>query len=254
LNAAQYYLGARNQGAFGSTTLSRTEASEEVATTKSGFAVLLSAQPFVKFKLSDELEGLLAVGYHVWSGTQGNGTAAAYTNSIHGGTAAPTTAANLAGDNRDAVIMDNARQWQVLTDWSLPHNFRFVGEYVMNKKVRYGTFATPTTREAQRSMLALSLGYGKIKKAHDWSLSYSYVAKGIASVHSTFSNSNQAPDTNGHLISGAFALADGMTLGAKMELYKEKAMLGGDGLALTGAGVNRKQSQNRYEFTAGLAF
>lgn len=254
LNLSQYVLGATNKGVVGASTLSRTASNEDTANTRSGFGMLFSFQPHIKFKVAEEIEAILAVGYHVWSGTGGTSTGGWYTNAIHGGTAAPTTAANLTGDNQNPIIMDNARQFQIMTDWTLPANFRFVGEYIQNKKVNYGTRATPTAIKAQTGALALSLVYGKVKKAKDWALSYSYVRKGLASSINTFSNSNMPADNIGHLVDAKYALADGLTLGGKMELYREKAKLGGDGVALTGTGVNRKQSQNRYEFVAGMTF
>ena len=63
-----------------------------------------------------------------------------------------------------------------------------------------------------------------------------------------------AADNLGHLIEGKYAVADGLTLTTKVELYREKAKLGGDGLALTAPNQNRRQTQNRYEFVAGASF
>lgn len=243
VNASQYVLGARNLGAGGPSTFTRNESTDSVATTTSGFSMLYSLQPYVKFKLSEVIEGLVAVAYHHGSGMNG------YSNTIHGGTAgtAPVVIPS-------AVGMDNPRQWHLFTDWTLPYNFRFLGEFVQNKKVFYGSTAIPTDVKAQGGALGLTLVYGKIKKAHDWSLSYSYVRKGIGSVITTFTNSNMKPDNIGHLIDGKYALADGLTFGTKVELYREKAKLGGTGQPVLAPNQNRRQTQNRYEFYAGVAF
>jgi hypothetical protein len=244
LNVSQYALGARNSGVWGATTYTTTQATENSPTTQGGFGMLYSFQPHAKFKLSDEMDAMVAVGYHMWQGTGG-----AYTNAVHGGTAGTV-------GNVNPVIMDNARQFQVLTEWNFPMKLRFVGEYVQNKDVNYGTrtAGTDTGRDAQTGMLALSLAYGKPKKASEWSLSYSYVRKGIASVINTFTNGNMPADNIGHLVDAKYMLADGLSLGAKVELYREKAMLAGDGLAIAAPNQNRKQSQDRFEFTAAAAF
>lgn len=244
LNVSQYALGARNSGVWGATTYTTTDATDRAANTQGGFGALYSFQPHAKFKLSDEMDAMVAVGYHMWQGTSG-----AYTNAVHGGTAGTVGAVN-------PVNMDNARQLQLLTEWNLPMKLRFVGEYVRNKKVTYRTVtpAVDTGREAKRDMFALSLVYGKPKKMGEWSLAYSYVNKGIASVVNTFTNGNMLADNTGHLVDAKYMLADGLTLGAKMELYREKSKLGGDGLALAAPNQNRKQSQDRFEFTAAAAF
>lgn len=244
LNVSQYALGARNSGTWGATTYTETDATKNAANTQGGFGTLYSFQPHAKFKFSDEMDAMVAVGYHMWQGTGG-----AYTNAVHGGTAG--TAGNV-----NPVIMDNARQLQFLTEWNLPMKLRFVGEYVRNKKVNYGIRGAggDTGREAKRDMFALSLAYGKPKKMGEWSLSYSYVEKGIASVINTFTNGNMPADNTGHLVDAKYMLADGLTLGAKMELYREKSKLAGDGLAVASPNQNRKQTQDRFEFTAAAAF
>jgi hypothetical protein len=244
LALSQYVLGARDRGVWGASTHTSTDATNNVATTQSGFGALYSFQPHAKFKLSDEMDAMVAVGYHMWQGTGG-----AYTNAVHGGTAGTV-------GNTTAVVMDNARQLQLLTEWNLPMKLRFVGEYVRNKKVTYGARGpgNDTGRDAKRDMFALSLAYGKPKKMGEWSLSYSYVEKGIASVVNAFTNGNMLADNTGHMVDAKYMLADGLTLGAKMELYREKSKLGGDGLALASPNQNRKQSQDRFEFTAAAAF
>jgi hypothetical protein len=245
LNASQYILGARSGStALGSSSFTRTDATESVSSTPSGFGMLYSIQPHVKFKVSDEIEAIVAVGYHHWAGVGGTST---YENAVHGGTAGTV-------GNTLPVILDNPRQWQLMTEWTLPMKLRFVGEYIQNKKVLYGPRGVSTNKEAQNGALSLALAYGKVKKANDFSLSYAYVRKGIASSINTFSNSNMNADNLGHLIEGKYALADGFTLTTKVELYREKAKLGGDGLALTAPNQNRRQTQNRYEFVAGASF
>lgn len=247
LNLTQYILGARNSGSATSSSYSETDSTKSNAAQQGGFAVLYSFQPHVKFSVSEEIEATFAVGYHVWSGASGM-----FTNQIHGGSKNST--AGVAVGNTTDVTLDNARQWHLYTDWTLPYSLKFVGEYVQNKEVFYGTPAAPTDKKAQNGALALTMLYGKAKKANDFSLSYSYVQKGIASVINTFTNANMKADNIGHLFDAKYALADGFTLGAKVELYEEKAKLAGDGLAVPAPNQNRKQTEDRFEFTASMAF
>lgn len=246
-NMAQYILGARSSGSATSSSYSETDSTESNAAQQGGFAVLYSFQPHLKFSVAEEIEATFALGYHVWSGTSGM-----FTNQIHGGSRNST--AGVAVGNTTDVTMDNARQWHLYTDWTLPYSLKFVGEYVQNKEVFYGTPTAPTDKKAQNGALALSLAYGKAKKANDFSLSYSYVRKGIASVINTFTNSNMKADNIGHMVDAKYALADGFTLGAKVELYEEKAKLAGDGVAVPAPNQNRKQTEDRFEFVASMAF
>ena len=88
----------------------------------------------------------------------------------------------------------------------------------------------------------------------DWSLSYSYANKGIGSVMNAYTNGNMPADDIGHLVEAKFMLAQGLTVAAKMELYREKAKLGGDGVALAAPNKNRRQAQDRFELAMGLSF
>jgi hypothetical protein len=247
LNLTQYVLGSRNQGAVDSSTYSETDATEGSASQQGNFAVLYSFQPHIKFSVAEEVEAVFAAAYHVWSGTS-----ARYTNPVHGGNA--NSMAGTAVGNVNPIIMDNARQWHLYTNWSLPYSLSFIGEYVQNKKVLYGTRTAPTDKTAQTGALALSLMYGKAKKANDFSLSYSYVRKGIASTINTFSNGNMPADNIGHLIDAKYAVADGLVVNAKAEFYTEKAKVAGDGVAVPAPTQNRLQTQERYEIVSSLAF
>jgi hypothetical protein len=247
LNLTQYVLGARNAGASNASTYSETPATEADASQQGGFAMLYSFQPHVKFKVAEEVEATVALGYHVWSGASGM-----YTNQVHGGNR--NSMAGVAVGNTTDVTMDNPRQWHLYTDWTLPYNLKFSAEYVRNKDVFYGTPAAPTDKKAQNSAWGLALAYGKVKKANDFSVSYAYVQKGIASVVNSFTNGNMKADNIGHLFDAKYGLADSYSIGAKVELYREKALLAGDGVAVPAPNQNRKQTENRYEFVAAMTF
>ncbi len=252
LNLSQYVLGAFSGSAVTNSSFSETDAEKADANTQRHFGILYSFQPHFKFQVTEQVQALFAVGYHLWSGTGGNQSVGWYENQIHGGVRFPTAGA--AGDNVDGVILDNSRQWQFFTEWTLPMSFRFIGEYLLNKEVSYGKRFVPTTVKADRDSLALSLVYGKAKLARDWSLSYSFVDKGIAASVNTFSNSNMPADNIGHLVDARYLLADGLAVGAKGEFYREKAQLDGAGQRLTAPNQNRKQVEDRYELWAGLSF
>jgi hypothetical protein len=247
LNLAQYVLGARNSGTVGESFFSRTDASAAVADTQSSFGWLAAFQPHYTLKLSDEISGKFAIGYFAWIGTGGSSTSGYYSNAIHGGVAG-------AAGNVNPVLLDNSRQWQIFTDWKFPMKLRFMGEYVQNKKINYGTRTAPTNRAADRDMLSLTLAYGSAKKTGDWSVAYSYVDRGIASVIGTYSFGNFSPDNISHQADFKFAIADGFVFNAKGEWAKEKGRVGGDGLALASPNQKRLQKQARYEFVTSVAF
>jgi hypothetical protein len=251
-NAAQCVLGATNQGtAAQPSTYTSTEATQAVADTRSHFGVLYSFQPTFEWKIDEEIKGIFAIGYHNWSGTGGSSTSNWYTNQVHGGIAANSAGTTLATDS--PVIMNNTQQWQFLTDWSLPYSFRFIGEYVRNKKVRYGNNVNNTI-DANRNGFMLSLVYGVTKKAHDWTLMYTYGNRGIASAINTFTNGDAPVDNISHMFEGKYLLADGFAIGGKLQYHKEKAKVGGDGLAVAAPNQNRLQKQRRIELYTGVNF
>lgn len=246
MNLSQYVLGATQLGlGQQSSTFTYTEATQAGGDTQSHFAVLYSFQPYVEFKIGDDIKSIFALGFHNWSGTGAKSTTGWYSNAIHGGTAGTV-------GNVNPVIMDNVQQWQILSDTSLPFNLRFVAEYVRNKKVFYGTRNTQTGVSADNDALALSLGWGKPKKAGEFGLSYSFSDKGIASVITTFSNGDIQADNRSHMFEAKYMLADSLSIAGKAQFHKEKAHLGGDGVALTSPNDKRSQSQKRFEFVGSL--
>lgn len=248
INISQYVLGATEQGTGASaSTYTYTAYSQENASTRSHFGVLYQFQPFVEFKLGEEIKSLFAVGYHNWSGTGAKFNTGWYNNAVHGGTAGTV-------GNIDALPMDNAQQWQFFSDTSLPWNLRFVAEYIFNKRVNYGLRIAPTTTKADGDALALSLAWGKPKKAGEFGLSYSFSDKGLGSVISTFTNGDIAADNQSHFFEGKYMLTDGFQLASKAQFHKEKARLGGDGQPLTSPNERRNQTQKRFEFIGSLQF
>lgn len=253
VNLAQYVLGATQQGtAPAASTYSFTEATQHAANTQSRFAVLYEFQPFLEFKIGEDIKSLFAVGFHHWSGTGATPTAGWFNNAVHGGSAATSAGTNVG--NVDAVPMDNVRQWQFLSDTSLPYNLRFVAEYVRNKQVNYGLRQFVTGVKADSDALSFSLVWGKPKKAGELGLAYSFADKGIASVVGTFTNGDIPPDNQSHFFEAKYMVADALMLTGKAQFHKEKALVGGDGQPLASPNEKRRQTQQRYEFVGSLAF
>jgi hypothetical protein len=263
LNAVQYVLGATSQGASGQTSAmngggasaySYSEYSQAGAETQSHFAILYAFQPYLQVKLADDITSIFAIGYLTWTGTQVNSTSGFYNNGVHGGSGNST--ANTAVGDVSPVVMDNAIQWQFFSDTSLPHNLRFVAEYIRNKKTFYGLRTAPTSGnnlvEANRAAWALSLFWGKPKKAGEYGLGYTYGDKGIASVVNTFTNGDVAADTRSHFFDAKYMVADNFAVQLKAQFHKEKAHLGGDGQPLASPNEKRNQTQERYEFVTTI--
>jgi hypothetical protein len=245
LNLAQYIIGASNLGVAGQSALTYTDSSQSVARTQSHFAILYAFQPYVKIHFTDEIISTFAAGYYVWNGTGANDANGFYNNAIHGGT--PGTVGTI-----NPVVLDNARQLHALSDTLLPYNFRFVGEFVRNKTVVYGTrlmAASPLTN-ADRTAFALSLVLGRPKKAGDFSFQYSYSNKGIGAVYSTLTSVDIPADNISHMFELRFLPADAVTLAARLQYHREKARLDGDGQPLATPFGAREQTQRRIEINA----
>ncbi|MGZ3651733.1 MAG: hypothetical protein ACXWSC_11125 [Bdellovibrionota bacterium] len=244
-NLAQYILGAANQGIPGASQFSSTDSSQSVANTQGHFGVLYGFQPFVKIPFSDDILSTLAIGYYVWNGTGGNDGSGFFSNAVHGGT--PGTVGVIT-----PFPLDNARQWHVLSDTALPLNFRFVGEYIRNKAVAYGTrvMAFSPLVNADRSAFALSLILGKPRKSGDISFQYSYTNRGIASAISAFGNVDIPADNMSHMLELKYMLADDFALAGRLQYHREKAQVGGDGQPLGIPNNGRLQQQRRIEINA----
>lgn len=251
-NAVQYVLGATDRGTGANpSTYTTTESSQETGDTKSHFAVLYAFQPHATFQITEDITTTFAVGHLLWSGTGATATTGWYTNTIHGGTAG--TVGNVNG-----LPMDNIRQWQFLSDTSLPFKLRFVAEYIKNKKMFYGlrnqaATGAATPKEADNDALALSLAYGKPKKAGEFGLVYTFSDKGLGAVITSISNGDVGADNRSHMFEGRYMLADSFSVSAKAQWHKEKARLGGDGQPLAAPNGNRNQTQARYEFIGAVS-
>lgn len=263
LNAAQYILGAKSQGANGASTHTKTDATEANPAAQSKFNTLFGFQPHMNWKFTDEIETMFAIGYYIWNDDSN-------TNRTGGGYNSSTL--NGAGNSKAAIASQNfnihsPRQWQFLSTWTLPYKLSANIEYVMNKTQKYTTASLATYTngsnnvDVSRSAFSMGLKYGDVKKAHDWSVSYNYGSKGIASVIGAYSNNLILPDNKGHTINAAYAIADNFHIGAKwFSMTEKEKKLTTTGLpystnaASVGTNANQEQRTKYYELTTGVMF
>ena len=133
---------------------------------------------------------------------------------------------------------------------------RLLAELVHNKKIYYGTRLTASNPAtiADRDAWAVSIIWGKPKKAGDFAISYAYGEKGIGSVIGTFSNGDIPPDNKSHFFEGKYMVADGLSLGGKAQFHNEKAKLDGNGVAIPSPNAGREQTQQRFELMTQVQF
>jgi hypothetical protein len=239
LNAAQYVLGARQGSATqnGASTVTNTNATQDSAALNQKFNYLFAVQPHMNWKFTDEIEAMFAVGYYAWRDTGG-------TNAIGNAPAATN------------FRLENLRQWQFLTGWTLPYNLNLNVEYVMANEQKFdarsvGRATTPNP-EASRSAWAAGLTYGGLKKAHDFTVGYTYNTKGLAAVDGRYTYEKFAADRKGHIINVGYAVADNFNIGWKGVFNKEKEKMDpATGVAYTGS---RELKVNYWELTTGVMF
>jgi len=249
LNAAQYILGAHTaNGTVGASNYTKTDATEALVSGTRKMSVLYGFQPYMNWKFADEISAMFALGFYNWTNYD------SATNRIHGGYNSSTLNTSAA---TGTVPVHNPKQWQFYTAWDLPFNLGVNAEYIMNKKTQYlqsagNTFSVQQSgNEADRNAYSVGINYGKVKKAHDWSVGYAYGSKGIASVINTFSNDKFLADNKGHTVMAKYALADNFNLGFKGLWLKEKANKDDVGVGVTTA---QSQKTTYWEVTAGVAF
>ncbi len=269
-NASQYVLGAvthtapavgATTGATGASTYSTTEASESNPGTTKHFAMLYGFQPHVNWKFSDEIEAMFAVAYYKWV-YEGN------TNQIGGGVGALANGAGTVPAIAGRTFkMENKAQWDFLANVSLPFNLSFTGDLVKTSKGTYDDtsvtgYTSTAAPEVSSTAWTLGLTYGKLRKAQDFTVGYSYGTKGIGSVINSFTNDKFLADNKGHTIEAGYALADNFHLGFRTIMLQEKERLdtraasaaAGAGAAYAGVNANQKMKTNFWELTAGVAF
>lgn len=235
--AGAFVYGANSLGgATGASTYTYTEASQASPTTQSRFAMHYAIQPNATFKLADEVETTVAVGYYAWSNTNG------LTNTVHGGYNSVTLNPNA---DTGTINIDNSRMLHLYNLWKLPFALRATIEYTLNKKFLY----THNGVEADRDSYLFGLGYGGLKEPGNFALDYFYNDKGLASMPGNFVNGGVRPDNKGHLIYGRLLATKGITLGAVAYFLREKAQKNSVG---TFSRVNQKQKQ--FYFTASAVF
>lgn len=279
-NASQYIIGGNNAGTVGNSTITNTEESNmgvsqnsaaSAYNRKQNFTTMLGFQPTFNFRFTDEIEAMFAVGYYIWNG-QSNTT----TNTVHGHQAslnsnARRTSTGAISDDAQTVAVNNPHQWQFLVDTSLPMNFNASFEYIQNKKMYYDAFAASAanvttgnygggmTREMKRSAWAGTLTYGKLARAHDWKVGYTYANRGLASAIDAYTNDSVLADEKGHILTASYNLTDSMSLGGRYistkEISKMDAQGNSVGNATTSANATSRSHANKYwELTAGVAF
>lgn len=268
LNLGQYVLGGQTNGTVAagrtatSSSISYTEGSQATVGSEKSFRTLIGFQPYMNWKFSDEIETMFAVGYFHWNdATSNNFTSGGVDTSTLGNTAGTVPA--IASVN---YKVHNPKQWQFFNTWTLPYNLTFSAEYVMANKANYDNSHIAgypgsgiPTPEASKSAWAAGLTYGAVKKAHDWSVSYYYGDKGLASVINTYTNSSFKADNKGHTFKANYAIADNFNLGWKGIWIAEKGKINANGGSATGntyANANSAQEmKTKYmEFTAGVSF
>lgn len=238
-NAAQYVLGGQTGKTGQASNKTNNDSTDANPATAQRLNYLFGFQPTMNWKFSDDIEAMFGVGYYIWKDqTQGNAI---------GGTASNFN-------------MENPRQWQFTTSWTLPYNLSFHGEYVMNKKQKFdantrGAGYAATQADVSRSAWSAGLTYGSLKKAHDFSIGYAYGQKGLGSVINAYSYEKFTADNKGHTVEVAYAIADNFHLGWKGLFLKEKEKLDpATGAAYTAGNANREFKTNYWEVTAGVMF
>jgi len=249
LNMSQYILGAHTaNNTVGASTYTKTENTEANPNTQHNFSTLIGFQPTMKWKFTDEINAMFAVGYYLWNYD-------AVANTIGGGYNSSTLNPNAV---TGTVKVDNPKQWQLYTAWDLPFHLGASFEYIMNKKTfyRYGgaTAGEATAIEADNKAWSLGLTYGKVRHAHDWAVGYAYGVKGLASVLGTYSNDKFAPDNKGHTVWAKYALGDNLNIGWRGMFLKEKSHKLSTGAPYSGANNTQDQKTNYWELTAGVTF
>jgi hypothetical protein len=269
-NASQYILGSTKNNTLNASNFSYSEASQQgsipaasgATDNTAKFAVVYAFQPTMTWKFSDEIEAMFAVGFAKWNATgftnrTGAGVAAArLTNTAANGGSVPAI-------GQSAMRVNGMSQLDFLANVTLPYNLAFVFDYVKAGKASYNSESiagfTPTTgTEVGTHALTLGLTYGKLKKAHDFTIGYAFTNKAIASQVGAFSNDKFAPDNKGSTVVAGYSLADNFHLGFKYMRLEEKERM--DTItaqaigAYGGTKANQKMISKYWELTAGVAF
>jgi len=255
LNLGQYILGSDAAGTNGSSSsFNRTESSAQSTLGPTKFNYVFGFQPYVNWKFADEIEALFAVGFYKWSDL-GETNAIGTGSSWNTGTVTPTA--------QGAVLkLDDARQWQFLTTWTLPYRLSFNGELVMNKTMPMNSLISTSftgtaaqVKDADKSAWSLGLTYGALKKAHDFTIGYAYGSKGEGAVINRYTNETFQADRKGHRITVGYSIADNFNLGWDAYFLKEKDFTNPlNNQAQTGTTANQKLKYTYWELSAGVMF
>jgi hypothetical protein len=249
LNAGQYVLGS-DSGSTSTSTNSNY--------TNQNISMMYGFQPYMNWRFTDEIDAMLAVAYYSWNnlnstsnGNLGNGGYQA-----NAGTTGPDTTALAAG----TLPIGSLHQWDFTANVNLPYNFALGGEYTLAQNGVYGLTSTsaaaPSNSATDKSLWTAGLVYGKVKKAHDWSLSYYYANKGIASSINAYANELFPADNKGHIIEAKYNIADNFHVGAEALFLKAKSNTNGAGTlySASAATANQQEKSTYWEVNAGVNF
>lgn len=268
INLGQYILGGKTAGVEGGSQVVSSAYSEKAPQSSGGMQVLYSFQPHFTWKFTDEITGMFAVGYHNWSNTTGtnfrnlipNGSTFGTVNGgFVTGNQTSLAGANASLTNANAfsrqVSVENSKQWQGVMKLTLPYMLALDFEYIKNKELFYGTpsglgVAQVTAKPAlDSSAWAASLTYGQLKKAHDFTIGYTYHDKGLGSVASRFTYDRVLPGFTAHEINAGYNMANGMNVAARALFEKEK-----NGRDQTARDSGKLISTTYWEVSTGVRF
>jgi hypothetical protein len=260
LNLSQYVLGARSGGTDGATVYAENDFTKKNATTPGNFAVLYSFQPTFKWKFSDEIAAMFAVGYHQWSGTTGINYQNFIPNGERTGFGTAATSASLANGTAvwaSRVSQENSRMWQFVMNWQLPFMLGVDFELVKNKAQRYAppkAAGVPDNLPAKiveqdDTAWAAGITYGQLKKAQDFMVAYTYHDKGLGAVHNRFTNDYVQAGFAGHEFNAAYNIANNFDVNAKYMSLDEK-----NGRNQIGVDAAKKLKTSLWAVGAGVKF
>lgn len=253
LNAGQYILGGINRGTTGVSNITRSDATE-IAGSQSTFSVLYAFQPTFKWRFTDEIEAMFAVGYYYWANTTGTAYQNPLLNFENSGFQSTTGQALFDLNSTATVSVENSKQWQFLANVTLPWMLHARGEVIINKDHFYGTPGTvaqaSNTIKLGKTAWEAAISYGELKKAQDFMVSYSYSSKGLGAVLTALTNNEYEAGLKGHTISAGYAIANNLHLSGELYILEEINNKNNQGVD----NPTEKIDKNYFEIITGITF